>query len=193
MINNTEQIKKLLIFESEDDFYHLQVLMRKKEHPELGRSSKLIKTYYIKSIEHLEKVIPEIILLCDFHDARAYINLNRRSFEQLGFHTLEKIIGQMQNKDFSSIKNAYDSVCGMYTSEKNRKWVVDYDGSGKLSQLINDIKNCEPNRRTDKVYAILETKNGSHLITSPFNVEEFSKLHPEIEIHKNNPTILYIK
>lgn len=36
MINNLNQIKELLNFESEDVFYHLQVLKRKKEHPELG-------------------------------------------------------------------------------------------------------------------------------------------------------------
>ncbi len=31
MINNLNQIKTLLKFDSEDDFYHLQIIKRKKE------------------------------------------------------------------------------------------------------------------------------------------------------------------
>jgi len=49
MVNNFKQIKELLEFESEDDFYHLQILKRKKEYPELGSNSATIKTYYLKS------------------------------------------------------------------------------------------------------------------------------------------------
>lgn len=35
-------------------------------------------------------------------------------------------------------------------------------------------------------------ENGFHLITKPFNMEEFRALHPTIDIHKDNPSILYI-
>ena len=44
-----------------------------------------------------------------------------------------------------------------------------------------------------KIYAIIPTKNGHHIITKPFDVRNFSSQYPDIEIHKNNPTILYIK
>lgn len=57
MINNILAIKSLLHFQSEDDFYHLQILKRKKEHPELGSNSYVVKTYYIRSVEYLEKEI----------------------------------------------------------------------------------------------------------------------------------------
>jgi len=40
MIDNFEQIKKLLTFETEDDFYFGQILQRKKEHPELFKMEK---------------------------------------------------------------------------------------------------------------------------------------------------------
>lgn len=51
MINNLELIKPLLKFESEDDFYYLQILKRKKDQtPEenaLGRNNnaRTIKNY----------------------------------------------------------------------------------------------------------------------------------------------------
>jgi len=57
MIDNLDKIKPLLNFESEDDFYYLQILQRKKENPELGSNSRVIKNYYIKSVEELEKSI----------------------------------------------------------------------------------------------------------------------------------------
>ena len=47
MIDNFELIKSLLKFESPDDFYHLQILKRKKENPELGSNSRVVKTYYV--------------------------------------------------------------------------------------------------------------------------------------------------
>ena len=77
MINNLEIIKPLLNFSSEDDFYFLQILQRKKENPQLGSNSRVIKNYYIKSVEHLELRYPEIIELCSVFNARASIRLNK--------------------------------------------------------------------------------------------------------------------
>lgn len=193
-INNLTHIIKLLQFDSEDDFYHLQIIKRKKEHPELGSNSMIVKTYYIKSVEHLEKVMPEIVCLCNFHNARGSINLNRRSFEKIAFHLLQKVTNQVCNKDFQSCKDAYNSVCGAHSNEPKKRWIIDLDEKDhiKTQILSNTIKNCEPNRRSDKVIAVLETKNGFHLITHPFNIQEFSQFHADIDIHKDNPTILYI-
>ena len=66
MINNLEKIKELLNFEDEHDFYFLQILQRKKDHPEgtvvgSNNSSRLIKGYYIYSIDQLDKYFKEII------------------------------------------------------------------------------------------------------------------------------------
>lgn len=193
-INNIELIKSLLAFDSEDDFYHLQIIKRKKEHAELGSNSMVVKTYYIKSIEHLEKVFCEIRCLSDFHNARACINLNRRSFEKLAYQMLMKITGQIMNKDFKSVKEAYNSVCGAHSNEPVKRWIIDVDvkDDGIIRAISNDIKNCEPDRRKDKIITCIPTKSGIHLITYPFNVMEFKQFHPEIEIHKDNPTILYI-
>jgi hypothetical protein len=199
MTNNFKQIRELLKFESEDDFYHLQILKRKKENPELGSNSATIKTYYIRSLEYLDKLEDEIINSCNSNNARAYINLNRRSFEKIAFHTLRKVTDIIMNKDFKSVRNAYDSVCGSYSNEKNKNWIVDIDNKDfeifeegfqyelEISRFINTLKP-----EGDKIITKIETKNGCHLITRPFNVTEFKKLYPQIDIHKDNPTILYI-
>ena len=51
MVDNLDKILPLLKFESEDDFYYLQILQRKKENPQLGSNSRVIKNYYIKIVE----------------------------------------------------------------------------------------------------------------------------------------------
>lgn len=57
-VDNFDLIEEFLKFESEDDFYFLQVIQRKKDGNETGRGNngaRLIKAYYIHSIEHLEE------------------------------------------------------------------------------------------------------------------------------------------
>ena len=48
-----EIIEKMLTFVDEGDFYFLQILQRKKDNPEIGSNSRVIKTYYIKSVDEL--------------------------------------------------------------------------------------------------------------------------------------------
>ncbi len=195
MINNLELIKPLLSFPDTDTFYHLQVLKRKKEHPNLGSNSYCVKTYYIRSIEYLDNKIPEIISLCNFHDARACINLNSRSFVRIAFQMLRKITDQIMSKDFKAARKAYESVVGTYSNETNKKWIIDIDrkdGGAHGNWMREKLKSLKPNCGEDKVYAVLPTKNGYHLITSPFNIQE-ARVFLSEDIHKDNPTILYIK
>lgn len=201
MINNFEQIKKLLIFASEDDFYHLQILKRKKEHPDLGSNSYVVKTYYISSVEYLEKKKDEIINLCEFHDARACINLNRRSFEKIAFHTMQKVANQLMNRDYRSIRKAYESCCGANSNEPNKRWIIDVDNVSldavvydkELQRMIDRIAELQKQTGKEPYLRSIKTKSGFHLISSPFRLDVFCKEYPHIDIHKDNPTILYVK
>jgi hypothetical protein len=42
-----------------------------------------------------------------------------------------------------------------------------------------------------KIEAIIPTKNGHHIITKKFDVMEFKKYYPDVDIQKKNPTLLY--
>jgi len=195
MVNNTELIIPLLVFDGNDTFYHLQILKRKKEHPELGSNSMVIKTYYISSIEYLHKKLDEIILLCNYHSARACINLNRRSYERLAYHTLRKVTDQLLNKDYRSVRKAYESVCGAHSSETNKKWILDIDDPLDTKESATNVldiayKLTSVDPTGDKIITVLPTKNGYHIITKPFNIQAAGLT--KIDIHKDNPTILYI-
>lgn len=191
MVYNFDLILPLLEFKSEDDFYFLQIIKRKKENKEIGSNSHVVKTYFIKSVEDLLNDKEEMICLADFHNARVCINLNKRSFEKTCFHTLKKLTDQILNKDYRQARKAYASVCGTYTAEKDRKWVVDIDEKGRrANEVLQTIDRCDP--EGNKLIVILDTKNGVHLITKPFNVQQFREKYPDIDIHKNNPTLLYM-
>lgn len=200
MTNNFDKIKEILKFDSGDDFYHLQIIKRKKENPEIGSNSYVVKTYYIQSHQYLEDKMPEIMNLCDFNNARAYINLNVRSFERMAFHAMKKLTDIIMNKDFKSARKVYESVCGEFGTGRYKTWIIDIDfnddivdeNSPKIKDIENFISNLQSQTDHRKIMEKLKTKNGIHLIVSPFNISEFSKKFPDIDIHKNNPTILYI-
>lgn len=199
MVDNFKLIKPLLEFRSDNDFYFLQVIQRKKDYKKgkvngTNNNSRLIKAYYIKSIEHLEFVGPEIKELCKVFNARAGINLNRRSFEKIALQHLKKVTDQIINKDFNKAYKAYSSVTGAYSQESDKKWILDIDGDVNdrwISQVILYIeRECRP--IGDKFITIIPSKNGKHIIVKPFDLSKFKLQYPDIEIHKNNPTNCFI-
>lgn len=203
MIDCLELIKDLLVFETNDDFYFLQILQRKKENPNLGSNSKVIKNYYITSTEQLIEKYDEIKSLCNMFNARASLRLNKRSFEKVAFKSLENFANVMQTKEYKHIINCYDKACGLLNNEKQKKWIVDIDRNELvwLEHIINSVQESEPNG--NKIIIQLSTKSGIHLITKPFNVIQFkenlkNKLSKyflgeiTIDIHKDNPINLYI-
>jgi hypothetical protein len=193
MINNFDLIKGLMNFSSDDEFYFVQILLRKKDNPETqgsNNNARLIKSYFISSVEKLEELKGEMILLADYYNARVCISLNKKSYYKSAFHMLKKVTDQILNKDYKSVRRAYNSVAGEF-STGDKIWLLDVDDkefdSTELLQMINELQPVG-----DKYLATIPTKNGYHLITKPFNIQEFVKKYPEIQIHKNNPTILYI-
>lgn len=204
MIDNLEKILPYLSFNSNDDFYYLQILQRKKENAQLGSNSRVIKNYYIESAAHLELRYDEIQELCRVFNARASIRLNKRSFEKVGYKAMVNLANTMSNKEFSFLKASYDRACGLGHNDNNKTWIVDIDENEMiwLEQIINAIQPCEPTG--DKIVMQLPSKSGIHLITKPFNRIQFQnnlkkelaeyKMDDEIkiEIHTDNPTNLYI-
>ena len=193
MIDNIQLILPFLKFESKDDFYYLQILQRKKENPQLGSNSKVIKNYYIASEEYLLNRYDEIKKLCEIFNARAMIRLNKRSFEKVGFKCMTNLANTMMNKEYSFINKSYDRACGLSHNDKDKKWILDIDEKNlNIPELEYLLATLEP--RGKKVIIQLDSKSGYHLITSPFNVDEFKKKYTkyEIEVHKDNPTNLYI-
>jgi len=198
MIDNLEQIKQLLNYEKEGDFYMLYVLKRKKDQPEGERdnhqSVRTIKTYCIESIEHLEKRYDEIKQLCEMFKARAYIHVQKQNHHDVSLNMMVALAQRIQDGNLKQ-QGLFDSVVGQIKTQEKR-WIVDIDTKDeqavtKIARLVDHLRPEGP-----KIEAVIPTKNGYHLITKRFDVLTFNKmmaLQGDIpDIQKKNPTLLYL-
>lgn len=194
-VNNFEQIKKLLTFESDDEFYVIHILKRKKDNPELESNVKMVKTYYVSSHEYLDKKQNDIMEHCIKYNARAYINLNVRSYKKVALQTLVKTAQFIEQGDYKAVRVAFDKSVTQSGTTRNKSWVIDIDSDDGITSnpdIVTYINNhCEPLDGTMKFIDTIHTVSGIHLITKPFNVKTFKDRYPTIEVKKNNPTILY--
>jgi hypothetical protein len=216
MIDNLEIIKPLLNFEEAGDFYMLYVIKRKKDQPEGEKdnhqSVRSIKTYCIESIDHLERRYDEIKQLCEMFKARAYIHVQKQNHFDVSLNMMVELAQRIQNGNHKQ-QGLFDSVVGQIKTQEKR-WIIDIDTKDEsIISTITDFidKNCRPIRTksenhihkldgtfeitydyVSKVITQIPTKNGVHLITERFDVMEFKKHFPDIEIQKKNPTLLFL-
>lgn len=198
MVDNFELIESLLDFSNEhDEFYFVQVIQRKKDHKEsnrrLGRnnSARLIKAFYINNKQKWDEYKDEIIELCKLFNARAGINLNRRSHKMVSLEMMEQLAHNIKSENYYQ-GGLFNNVCGQVRGS-DRTWIIDIDNDDMayVQHIRESLKLYRPYDE-DKVIATVPTKSGIHLITNPFDLMNFGKDFPELEVHKNNPTNLYI-
>ncbi len=194
MIDNIEHIKQLMNFSDEGDFYMLYVFKRKKDQPEGERdnhqSVRTIKTYCVESVEYLEKRYDEIKQLCEMFKARAYIHVQKQNHKDVSLNMMVALAQRIQDGNLKQ-HHLFDSVVGQLKTREKR-WVVDIDTKdiieiGKITYVIDRL--CRP--LGSKIITTIPTKSGVHLITERFDVMEFKKHYPDVEIQKKNPTLLY--
>lgn len=194
MIDNIEQIKELLNFEKDGDFYMLYVFKRKKDQPEDEKdnhqSVRTIKTYCIESINHLERRYDEIKQLCEMFKARAYIHVQKQNHFDVSLNMMVALAQRIQDGNHKQ-KGLFDSVVGQIKTQEKR-WIVDIDTKDEevLLEVMKFVNQCRPEK--NKIYTTIPTKNGYHLITGRFDVMEFKNKYPEIDIQKKNPTLLFL-
>lgn len=198
MIDNLEQIKGLLNFENDGDFYMLLVLKRKKDQPEGEKdnhqSVRTIKTYCVDSIEYLDKRYDEIKQLCEMFKARAYIHVQKQNHKDVSLDMMVSLAERIRNGQHIQ-KGLFDSVVGQLKTYEKR-WIVDVDTKDEVdvhraAHIIDSIRPEGP-----KIEAVIPTKSGYHFITKRFDVLEFDKRICEFgkvsDIQKKNPTLLFL-
>lgn len=210
MINNEFQITGLFNFQSLDDCYFLQILKRRKDNLEMQKDMECIDNIFIYSLDDWNKKLPRIINTCNLHNARAYIRVNKRSIKDIALHTNQKIADFLITGQYIAVKNAYLSIAGQINNELLKRWIVDIDFPPTIGEKIRNDQisriryiieefHKETNKKlssADKEHKILTqlpTKNGVHLITHAFHEKQFREIWTApIDIHRDNPTILYI-
>lgn len=179
--------------------------------------SRSIKDYLIKSPEHLMDVKDDIVSLCKMFNVRAYIRLNKRNYKNIALEMMKHIAEQCASGEtFSSPYHLIASACGQVCQAgKDKTWLVDCDKEYVpfIDEIENIICECEPYKKKFEdsninieefkktEFFIVPTKNGKHIICKPFNKMTFQQMWEKsenlkplklIDIHKDNPTILFV-
>jgi hypothetical protein len=171
----------------------LYVFKRKKDQPEGERdnhqSVRTIKTYCIESLEHLDRRYDEIVQLCEMFKARAYIHVQKQNHFDVSLSMMAALAQKIQNGNHNQ-KGLFDSVVGQLKTQEKR-WIIDVDDIKEASPIMMAYidNECKPYR--SKIETVIPTKSGHHLITGKFDVIQFKKQYPDIDIQKKNPTLLY--
>lgn len=149
------------------------------------------------SLEHeFDDFEEEIISLCNVFKARAYLRLNKRNFKDINCQMMKMLTEHICSNTFVSINKLVSSAAGRSKISGIKTWLVDIDKENldKLETYKSLISECEPFRTE---FFEVPTKSGLHLIVEPFNIQKFSnscisKGFQIPDIHKDNPTVLYI-
>ena len=195
-VDNFDLIKKHIHSSDSNEFYMLQIMRRTKDQKGYDGKHKqsIIKTYFISSVEYLDSKRDEIVGLCEMFNARAYINLNKKSYKQVSLKALEILAGKIVHEEYD-IRSLFESACGQTGACDGLKtWIVDFDSKDldELDRIKNIIDSIDP-KGVSKIVETVPTRHGYHLITRPFNKKAFYEMYNEsIDIHDNNPTILYV-
>lgn len=204
MIDNFETFKTLLKFPRPDSFYFIQIIQRKKDNSSIKHDHNNVKKIYtVGSIEEYDKIISSIKRICEYYNARAYIHPSSRTYKSIALNMLSNLAEFINKDDYHGLESIFASSCGRCAKGGDPLWIVDLDYentdlefeeyASKVSEIINQVRGAEG----EKILLRLSTPNGRHFISRPFDVKRFNDLCYEEsinapDIHKNNPTVLYI-
>ena len=178
------------------DFFFVQVMQRNKEKNNVSSSGYVIKDYHFFNKETFLSKKEEITTLCKAFNARAYFWINPRNCKEVQYEIIREALEAIElgtHKLFKCVSRALGRKrCNKYKS----KWILDFDTKdwSLINKYLDLVRKCRPN--VNKILYYVPTVNGIHVITLGFDLEQFkqelaiAKLD-NIDIHKDNPTILY--
>lgn len=199
-IDNFDLILNQLSFNNRDEFYFVQIIQRRKDGNEglhVRNGYRLIRSYYIYDKQELIDLKDRIIELCENNNARAYINLNVRNAKEIALECIKKYSDLILNDNAFQGNSIWDSSCGSTKARGYKSlWVVDVDCKEEsyLNKVIEIIRQCRHN--DDFTLYIVPTLNGYHILCNGFDTKQFNDFLRDagldsIDIHKDNPTLLY--
>lgn len=193
MINNLDLILSQCDFNDESLFYHGIITKRRKDFGNdfLDTGSKTVKYFEFSTEEDIRKQWPFLVYLANSTQSRIYINLNRRCREVVAGELMIKLARKIRSKQYIGVYNDYvNIVMGLNNEPRStKKWLVDIDTID-----VNIITECLESLKKigSKLYLLLPTTQGYHLITDPFPITKFKKTK-EYECKKDSLILCYYK
>lgn len=181
-----------------DSYFVVELIRRGKDNPDLPAANYHFKNYYIRKPEDLDKYEQEIKSLCEILHLRAYASVNIKSFKQVSLDTMAELARRIANNDYRKNYAVFESCSGQYCHSGDKQWVVDCDDCDLHDEYPETVKelinSCKPDG--NKIVTEFPTKSGVHIITTPFDRQQFIELCEaydikNVDIKKNHLTLLY--
>lgn len=184
------------ILKDKEDFFYIQIIQRKKDGN--VKSECVIRNFYVYNKEYFFKRKELIQQLCQQYNAIAYFWINPRNARKVTLECIKSYADMLTQNNCCKGYKLWDKKCSAHaSSEYTQLWIVDVDSKDQklLDQVIAMVNKCRGNEE-NKIKDIIHTINGYHLITTKFDTHHFQQLCridniPLIDIHKDNPTLLY--
>lgn len=182
-----------------DKYYVVELIRRGKDNPDIPASNYHFKNYYIYSWKDLYKYKNEIKSICTLLHLRAYGSVNYKLMSQVSLDALAESSRRIALHDYKKFYSIFESCSGKFVQKGNHLWIVDVDNIKDGTEMLEEfINKMESGYETNIVYK-MPTKSGIHLITHPFNIQQFNqewnydleKLYGKVDIKKNRLTLLY--
>lgn len=159
----------------------IQVIKRNKDLGVQGHNKSY--GFYMVNMTNYEKYKEDIIMLCETFNARAYIDIQVRTYMNYYLELNKMLAEAMYNGSTSS---HFHESAAIKARRENKLFLFDVDDPciiDKVRAFIpEDIKPIQ-----------VKTVNGYHLLCPHFDLREFraSEYAEAVEIKTNNPTLLY--
>lgn len=178
------------------DFFFVQVMQRNKEKNNVSSSGYVIKDYHFFDKETFLSKKEEITTLCKTFNARAYFWVNPRNCKEVQYEIIREALEAIELGTYKLFKCVSRALGRKRCNKYKSKWILDFDTKdwSLINKYLDLVRKCRPN--VNKILYYVPTVNGIHVITLGFDLEQFkqelaiAKLD-NIDIHKDNPTILY--
>lgn len=172
-----------------DTFIYTELLDRTKRKGNNG--VRLARAFFHRSQAEFWEQWPTIVKLCDLSGCRAYTRLAPRSYKKVGREFVRLVVDTAMSENWAGMKSLYQRACGTVTPNE-KLWLIDVDArDGNTERLAANLTEAGVLR------ARIPSRKGEHLIVVPFDARPWVGNHGwrawgEVELHKDNPTNLYI-
>ena len=140
-----------------------------------------------------------IVKLCEMFNARAYISVNPSSYKKCAIKMFKELADIVENGNYKGVLALPESLACKYSANGgNKLWIIDLDGVKTLDEcqpyidfIISELNDGKAGSSWNWEIKPVPTVSGYHILVSPFDTRDFKQKWPDIDIHKNNPTVLY--